>query len=65
MTTYAAQTIGALARRCGKPIEDLAELFDERLAIRMYEGKQTEREAESGALTDLRRIVDNWMGVKL
>ena len=45
----------ALARRAGLAETDLLEQWQERAAIREFDGRQMRHAAESGALEDLRR----------
>ena len=55
MTPYALSTLHALRRRSGREWEDILELYQERFAIRAPD--QNDRDAETGALADCRRIV--------
>lgn len=46
-----------IARSAGVPVDDVLELWNERAAIREYEGGQSRTDAEAAALDDVRAMV--------
>lgn len=50
--------VAALARRIHRPEADLLEDWEERAAIREFDGGQPRFRAEDGALDDLRRMCE-------
>jgi hypothetical protein len=46
-------SIAAIARASGRDVVELLDLWDERAAIRQYDGGQSRADAEAGAVTDI------------
>ena len=51
------ERLALLAKRSGRTVEDVTELWNERAAIREYEGGKRRREAEQLALDDVADVV--------
>jgi hypothetical protein len=49
-----------LASVHNRPVLDVLELFNERAAIRQYDGGLTRPDAESAALQDVERMLTEW-----
>jgi hypothetical protein len=49
-----------LASVHNRPVLDVLELFNERAAIRQYDGGLTRADAESAALQDVERMLEEW-----
>jgi hypothetical protein len=49
-----------LASVHNRPVLEVQELFNERAAIRQYDGGLTRADAESAALQDVERMLEEW-----
>lgn len=57
MTNTQADYLARIAKRSGRTIEDVTELFIERAAIREYDGGKKRADAERDALDDVADVV--------
>lgn len=57
MTQAQQDQIARLAKRSGRTVADVTELFEERAAIREFDAGKTRRDAESLALDDVADVV--------
>ena len=57
MTPAQTAQITRLAKRTGRSMDDLTEMFEERAAIREFEAGKRRRDAEGLALNDVAGIV--------
>jgi hypothetical protein len=54
--------IAEIAERTGKDVAELLDLWDERAAIRQYEGCADRAEAERLAVVDVEAMFPRWQG---
>ena len=57
MTAEQTKHLTRIAKRCGRPLPEVIEMFEERAAIREYEGGAKRTHAERDALADVADVV--------